>query len=64
LGRGPTTPPWVKVARQVGTLWPWYERVFSMCCVADADGQPCSISRSAQVCSDSGNVSNFEVVLL
>src|SRR3954467_5756365 len=24
LGRGPTPPPWVKVARQVGTLWPWY----------------------------------------
>src|SRR5688572_16578023 len=26
LGRGPTPPPWVKVARQVGTLWPWYYR--------------------------------------
>src|SRR3954468_10563014 len=26
LGRGPTPPPWVKVARQVGTLWPWSDR--------------------------------------
>src|SRR3954468_4537426 len=30
LGRGPTTPPWVKVARSLGTFRLWYHRPSSV----------------------------------